>query len=81
MNDQDILKCPNCGHLHYNSHYQLHVGRKQYDIEERWTTRRFREDHNLKPDSIQILIVPPIDITWNTCRFCGAEFDEKGQMY
>jgi len=77
-------KCPYCHSLDLQSNYQLHVG---YYIPEnkgkaaQWTTRKFREANNLQPDRAQILIVPPEDETWFTCRMCGVEFDDEGKVY
>lgn len=72
-------KCPSCGSFQIEAHYKLHVGYNFRSETIPWTTRKFREQNNLKPDSGQILIVPPIDLTWNTCRMCGTEFDEEGK--
>ena len=66
----------------------MHVGRwdengkvcYREDGDEKWTTRKFREENNLKPDSFQILVVPPIDLTWNTCKMCNTDFDENGNV-
>ena len=83
------LKCPTCGSFDIKANYQLHVGRwdKNGKVvysengEEKWTTRKFREQNNLQPDQRQILVVPPGDWTWNTCGMCGTEFDENGNIY
>jgi len=74
------LRCPTCGNNRFKTKYQLHVGRCN-DDDEKWTTRKFREQKGLKPDKVQIMLVPPIDDTWNVCNFCNAEFDEEGKIY
>lgn len=83
------LKCPTCGSFQISQKYQLHVGRwdkdgkicRSEDGDEKWTTRKFREEFSLKPDQAQILVVSPIDFTWNCCKMCGTEFDEDGKIY
>jgi len=87
MNNQ--MKCPTCGSFQIDHHYQLHVGRWDengtvyygQNGDEKWTTRKFRETNNLEPDSRQILMVPPNDETWNTCKLCKTDFDENGIVY
>ena len=66
----DILKCPTCGSLQQDHHYQLHVGYYTDGYPIVWTTRKFREQNNLKPDSGQILVVPPEDPTMRREAVC-----------
>ena len=80
------LKCPTCGSMQIKSHYQLHVGRGEDGLtngqkDEFWTTRKFREENNLQPDKVQILLVPDNDDTWYTCKACNTEFDNEGNKY
>jgi len=71
-------QCPICRSFQIQSHYQLHVGGSKNLV---WTTRQFRQANNLKPDNMQILVVPPIDTTWNTCKMCGTEFGADDKIY
>jgi len=77
-------KCPICKSYQITSHYQLHVGlsdKNNTNHETRWTTKKFREQNKITPDTAQILIVPPIDLTWNSCIMCGTEFDDNEKIY
>lgn len=62
------LKCPTCKSYQISEHYQEHINafeKGSHDKPLNWTTRKFREQNNLKSDSGQFLVVPPVDITWN----------------
>ena len=73
------LKCPSCGSYDIKQAHQLHIGRS-LDGTLNWTTRKYRDANNVKYDTIQSLVVPPLD-DWFRCNMCNSEFDSNGAKY